>query len=422
MIEINNNKPTTALLVGVSSRRVSQDEVFLSLDELEKLVETAGGKVVEKVIQAREYIDSTFFTGKGKAIEMGEICDEREIDIIVFDDELSPVQIRNLENITKRRVTDRSAVILEIFASNAKTIESKTQVELAQLEYLLPRLTRRWTHLSKQFGGLGSKGPGETQIEMDRRMIKTKISLLKEKLEVIKRQKETQRKQRVNLPRLALVGYTNAGKSTIMNLLTNAGVLTENKLFSTLDTTVRRVELSPSREFLVSDTVGFIKKLPHHLIVSFLSTLSEVVESDILLHVVDISDLKAEDNIAVVNDTLKKLNCETKPVVMIFNKIDLLDSREIINYYKNKYKISLFISATRSIGVNAFIEEMLSVLDFQLKEYKIKIDINNQKYLSSIYELAKVTELKYNEKYIDVKFLATELNYNQILKMNKKRV
>ena len=409
-------KPETALLVGLSSKKMSQVDVLLSLDELEKLVETAGGEVIEKVIQNRDHIDSTFFIGKGKAIEISEICDERDIDIIVFDDELSPVQIRNLENITKKRVTDRSAVILEIFASNARTVESKTQVELAQLEYLLPRLTRKWTHLSKQFGGLGAKGPGETQIETDRRMIKTKIAALKIKLEIIKRQKETQRKQRSNLPRLALVGYTNAGKSTIMNLLTNAGVLAQDKLFSTLDTTVRRVSLSPSREFLVSDTVGFIKKLPHHLIVSFLSTLSEAVESDILLHVVDISDVRAEDNIAVVNETLKKLNCATKPIVMIFNKIDLISNRELINYYKEKYKNSVFISAARSIGVSSFVEEILSILDFQLKEYEIKININNQKYLSSIYELAKVIDLKYEEKYIKIKFLATELNYKNLMK------
>ena len=415
MIELNNNKAETAILVGISLGKVSQEEILLSLDELEKLVETAGGEVVGKVVQAREHIDSTFFIGKGKALEIAEICNERDIDIIVFDDELSPVQIRNLENITKRRVTDRSAVILEIFASNARTVESKTQVELAQLEYLLPRLTRRWTHFSKQFGGIRAKGPGETQIETDRRMIKIKISLLKDKLEVIKRQKETQRKQRFNLPRLALVGYTNAGKSTIMNLLTNAGVLTENKLFSTLDTTVRRVSLSPSREFLVSDTVGFIKKLPHHLIVSFLSTLSEAVESDILLHVVDVSDLRAEANITVVNETLKKLNCWEKPIVMIFNKIDLLNNRDIINYYKEKHKNSIFISAARSIGVNSFVEEILSILDFQLKEYEIKININDQKYLASIYEFAKVTELKYEEEYINVKFLATELNYRNLI-------
>jgi GTP-binding protein HflX len=414
MIELNNNKAETAILVGISLGKVSQEEVLLSLDELEKLVETAGGKVVEKVVQAREHIDSTFFIGKGKALEIAEICNERDIDVIVFDDELSPVQLRNLENITKRRVTDRSAVILEIFASNARTVESKTQVELAQLEYLLPRLTRRWTHLSKQFGGLRAKGPGETQIETDRRMIKTKISLLKDKLEVIKRQKETQRKQRSNLPKLALVGYTNAGKSTIMNLLTNAGVLAENKLFSTLDTTVRRINLSPSREFLLSDTVGFIKKLPHHLIVSFLSTLSEAVESDILLHVIDVSDLRTEDNIAVVNETLKKLNCWEKPIVMVFNKIDLLNNREIINYYREKYKNSIFISAARSIGVNSFVEEILSILDFQLKEYEIKININDQKYLSSIYEFAKVTELKYEEEYIKIKFLSTKLNYKNL--------
>lgn len=282
MIDLNKKKVENAILVGVSSRFHPPEEVMLSLDELEKLVSTAGGEIVEKIVQNRERIDSTFFIGKGKAQHIAETCLEKDIDLVVFDEDLSPVQVRNLENITERKILDRSAVILDIFASHARTTESRTQVELAQLEYLLPRLTRRWTHFSKQLGGIGTKGPGETQIETDRRMIKKKISSLKEKLESIKKQKETQRKQRSNLPRLALVGYTNAGKSTLMNLLTNAGVLTENKLFSTLDTTVRKMSLSPSREFLISDTVGFIKKLPHHLIVSFLSTLSEAVESDIL--------------------------------------------------------------------------------------------------------------------------------------------
>jgi len=415
VIDLNNKKNETAMLVGVSNRHNPPEEVMLSLDELEKLVSTAGGEIVEKITQHRERIDSAFFIGKGKAEEITEICSEKDIDLIVFDDDLSPVQVRNLENLTSKKILDRSGVILDIFASHARTTESRTQVELAQLEYLLPRLTRRWTHFSKQLGGIGTKGPGETQIETDRRMISKKISSLKEKLEVIKKQKETQRKQRANLPRLALVGYTNAGKSTLMNLLTNAGVLTENKLFSTLDTTVRKVSLSPSREFLISDTVGFIKKLPHHLIVSFLSTLSEAVESDILLHVVDISDLRAEDNIKVVNETLKELNSDTKPSVMIFNKIDLLKDRESIDYYRHKYKNSVFISAARSININSFLEEVLGMLNFELKEYTLHLDISRQKYLSNIYNLAEVLDVAYDETGVVVKFRASELNYKNII-------
>jgi len=416
MIEVNTKKVETAILIGVSNRFISPEEVMFSLDELERLVSTAGGETIQKVVQNRERIDSAFFIGKGKAEYIAEICNEKNVDIVVFDDDLSPVQVRNLENLTNRKVLDRSSVILDIFASHARTTEAKTQVELAQLEYLLPRLTRRWTHFSKQYGGIGTKGPGETQIETDRRLIKKKISYLKEKLRQIKQQKEIQRKQRSNLPRLALVGYTNAGKSTLMNLITGANVITENKLFSTLDTTVRKVTLSPSREFLISDTVGFIKKLPHHLIVSFLTTLSEAVESDILIHVIDISDPMVDENIKVVNETLKELNCESKPIIMVFNKIDLLKDRELITYYKQKYINSVFISAVRSININSFIEQIFSMLNLHLKEYTLFLKLDEQKLLSMIYNTAKVINIDYDENGIRITFLASEINYNNITK------
>jgi len=416
MIEVNTKKVETAILIGVSNRFISPEEVMFSLDELERLVSTAGGETIQKVVQNRERIDSAFFIGKGKAEYIAEICNEKNVDIVVFDDDLSPVQVRNLENLTNRKVLDRSSVILDIFASHARTTEAKTQVELAQLEYLLPRLTRRWTHFSKQYGGIGTKGPGETQIETDRRLIKKKISYLKEKLRQIKQQKEIQRKQRSNLPRLALVGYTNAGKSTLMNLITGANVITENKLFSTLDTTVRKVTLSPSREFLISDTVGFIKKLPHHLIVSFLTTLSEAVESDILIHVIDISDPMVDENIKVVNETLKELNCDSKPIIMVFNKIDLLKDRELITYYKQKYINSVFISAVRSININSFIEQIFSMLNLHLKEYTLFLKLDEQKLLSMIYNTAKVINIDYDENGIRITFLASEINYNNITK------
>jgi len=416
MIEVNTKKVETAILIGVSNRFISPEEVMFSLDELERLVSTAGGETIQKVVQNRERIDSAFFIGKGKAEYIAEICNEKNVDIVVFDDDLSPVQVRNLENLTNRKVLDRSSVILDIFASHARTTEAKTQVELAQLEYLLPRLTRRWTHFSKQYGGIGTKGPGETQIETDRRLIKKKISYLKEKLRQIKQQKEIQRKQRSNLPRLALVGYTNAGKSTLMNLITGANVITENKLFSTLDTTVRKVTLSPSREFLISDTVGFIKKLPHHLIVSFLTTLSEAVESDILIHVIDISDPMVDENIKVVNETLKELNCESKPIIMVFNKIDLLKDRELITYYKQKYINSVFISAVRSININSFIEQIFSMLNLHLKEYTLFLKLDEQKLLSMICNTAKVINIDYDENGIRITFLASEINYNNIIK------
>ena len=261
------------------------------------------------------------FVGTGKLEEIQEYVKAEEIDIVVFDDELSPMQLRNIENELKVKVLDRSNLILDIFAKRAQTAQAKTQVELAQLQYMLPRLTRMWTHLERQKGGIGMRGPGETQIESDRRIIKEKISLLKKNLTLIDRQNETQRKNRKELVRVALVGYTNVGKSTIMNMLSKSEVFAENKLFATLDTTVRKVVLE-NAPFLLSDTVGFIRKLPHHLVECFKSTLDEVREADILIHVVDISHPNFEDQIHTVNETLKDLGAIDKEMIMVFNKID----------------------------------------------------------------------------------------------------
>jgi GTP-binding protein HflX len=414
MIKISPKEKERAILVGISSKNITTEKVFSSLDELELLVLTAGGEVLSKIIQNKDRIDPAFYIGKGKAQYIAEISEQENIDTIVFDEDLSPVQIRNLENLIDRKIIDRSSVILDIFASHAKTLEAKTQVELAQLEYLLPRLTRRWTHLSKQYGGIGTKGPGETQIETDRRVIRKKISFLKEKLETITRQKKTQRKLRSKLPRIAMVGYTNVGKSTILNLLSGAEVLTEDKLFSTLDTTVRQINVSPSRKFLISDTVGFINKLPHHLFVSFMSTLSEVVESDLLLHVVDITNANAEEQISVVKHTLEELNCNDKPAILVFNKIDALKHREQIGHYKNKYSDAVFVSALRGINVGTLIDKILKVISYDLKEYIVKLNIYEHKMVSQIHLLAEVTEKKYEEDGIFLRFRATEHNYKKI--------
>jgi GTPase len=415
MIEVSPHKIERVLLVGVSNRNFSQEEAFASLDELELLVSTAGGEVCSKIIQSRDRIDSRYYIGEGKAKYIKELCVSENIDSVVFDEDLTPVQVRNMETLTGKKILDRSGVILDIFAQHAKTTEAKTQVELAQLEYLLPRLTRRWTHFSKQYGGIGTKGPGETQIETDRRMIKKKISVLKEKLEAITRQKETQRKQRASLPRVALVGYTNVGKSTILNLLSGAGVLSENKLFSTLDTTVRQVDITPSRKFLLSDTVGFIKKLPHDLIASFMSTLSEVIESDILLHVCDVTNPKVEEQIKIVEDTLIKLNCKEKPTILVFNKIDRLKNREIIQYLNKTHKDSIFISAARALNINTLINKILEFLDYNLKEYKIELKLNEQKLLAFIHSLSEVLKIDYKEDIIEVHFRTSENNFKKIL-------
>lgn len=309
------------VLIGIITQNQNEDQTLEYLKELSFLVDTAGGISIKKFIQRIDTPNPKTYVGAGKLEEIRLYIEENKIDIAVFDDELSPSQLRNIEKVLNCKILDRNNLILDIFASRARTAHAKTQVELAQYQYLLPRLTNMWTHLSKQKGGIGMKGPGETEIETDRRIIRDKISHLKEKLKVIDRQNETQRKNRDKLVRVALVGYTNVGKSTIMNMLSKSDVFAENKLFATLDTTVRKVVIE-NLPFLLSDTVGFIRKLPHSLIESFKSTLDEAKESDILLHVIDISHPNFEEQMEVVNATLKELDCLDKPMFLIFNKID----------------------------------------------------------------------------------------------------
>ncbi len=313
--------PERAILIAVATRQQSRERTEEYLDELSFLLETAGGIPIARFVQTLDRPSSVTYVGSGKLEEIHQYIKAENIDLAVVDDELSATQIRNLENALECRILDRTSLILDIFVSNAHTSHAKAQVELAQYQYLLPRLTRMWTHLERQRGGIGMRGPGETQIETDRRLILERISNLKKKLQEIDTQKTVQRKNRGKLVRVALVGYTNVGKSTIMNLLSKSEVYTENKLFATLDTTVRKVVVD-NLPFLLSDTVGFIRKLPHHLVESFKSTLDEVRESDILLHVVDVSHPDFESQIEVVNQTLAELGCSDKKTIMVFNKID----------------------------------------------------------------------------------------------------
>ncbi|MBP1629246.1 MAG: hflX [Bacteroidetes bacterium] len=315
--------PDRAVMVGVSTPNCSFEKTQEYLEELAFLIDTAGGVAEKSFIQRLQYKDPRTFVGSGKLHEIKEYLEASEIKFVVFDDELTPSQTRNIENELNCNVMDRTALILNIFAQRARTSHARTQVELAQYQYLLPRLTRMWTHLDRQRGGggLNMRGPGETQIETDRRIILTKISLLKEKLIEIDKQKIVQRKNRESLIRVALVGYTNVGKSTLMNLLAKSEVFAENKLFATLDTTVRKVVID-NLPFLLTDTVGFIRKLPHNLVESFKSTLDEVREADVLIHVVDISHPGFEEQIEVVQKTLQDLKASDKPTIMLFNKID----------------------------------------------------------------------------------------------------
>ncbi len=320
-IEIKKNIEK-AVLVGVITGRETDEQVGEYLDELAFLVDTAGGKVLKRFTQKLDRPDPASFIGKGKLEEVRAYIAEEGADLVVFDDELSASQHRNLEKALKARIIDRSNLILDIFAMRARTAHARTQVELAQYQYLLPRLAGMWTHLERQKGGIGMKGPGEKEIETDRRIVRDKIALLKKKLQQIDKQKATQRSNRGSLVRVALVGYTNVGKSTIMNMLSKSDVFAEDKLFATLDTTVRKIVIG-NLPFLLSDTVGFIRKLPHHLIESFKSTLDEVRESDILLHVVDIAHPNFEEQIGVVKETLAEITGEEeKQCIMVFNKMD----------------------------------------------------------------------------------------------------
>jgi GTP-binding protein HflX len=315
------------VLVGVISSDINETIAHEYLDELEFLAETAGAITEKKFLQKMPYPNPKTYVGKGKMEEIRDYIKEHNIELVIFDDELSPSQLRNIERVLECKILDRNILILDIFASRARTFHAKTQVELAQLQYMLPRLTRMWTHLERQKGGIGLRGPGESQIESDRRIIQMRISLMKERLKDIDKQMAIQRGNRGQLVRVALVGYTNVGKSTLMNLLSKSEVFAENKLFATLDTTVRKVVIH-NLPFLLTDTVGFIRKLPPQLVDSFKSTLDEVREADLLVHVVDISHPNFEDHINVVNETLNELDKTEKPTILVFNKIDAYQHEE----------------------------------------------------------------------------------------------
>lgn len=382
------------LAIAVAFMKKGNDRELLqeNLSELAFLTETAGATVVEKFWQELENPNRATLIGKGKVEELKEFIDEEGIDIAVFDDELSPMQIRNLEDAFKIKVMDRSGIILDIFAERAKSNEAKTQVELAQLQYLLPRLTRMWTHLSKQYGGIGTKGPGETQIETDRRMIRTRIEHLKNKLEQIDKQNTQKRLSHSGMVRFGLVGYTNAGKSTLMKMLTGSKVYIQDELFATLDTTVRKFELPEGQECLLSDTVGFIRKLPAHLVASFRSTLAEARESDFLLHVVDVSNEYFRDHILVVEKTLESLDINKDNITLVFNKIDLLEDMDELTIIKEEYPGSIFISASKGMQIDAFNKLLQRKFNSLAQEIDLKLPYQNSNLLSDVYNQGEVLE------------------------------
>ncbi len=396
MIE-TKKKTEKAVLVGIIYPGQDEREVDDNLEELAFLTETAGAEPLKRFLQRLDTPNPKTFVGTGKIRELADYILENKVDIAIFDDELSPSQLRNIEKELGCRILDRTNLILDIFAHRARTSHARTQVELAQYQYLLPRLTGLWTHLERQRGGIGLRGPGETEIETDRRIIRDRIALLKEQLKKIDTQMATQRKNRGKLVRVALVGYTNVGKSTIMNLLSKSDVFAENKLFATLDTTVRKVVIT-NLPFLLSDTVGFIRKLPHDLVESFKSTLDEVRESDLLVHVVDVSHPNFEEQITVVNETLKELGSSDKPTIVIFNKIDAFtynakDEFDLTPVLRENYSLSdlkkTWMGSDRnqkSVFISAKTKENTEELRSLLYEEVKKIHVVRYPYNEFLYE------------------------------------
>lgn len=403
MIEKTTITKERAALVGLYGQTTPRTKAEEYIEELAMLTDTAGGNVVYKILQGREKPDYGTYVGKGKLEEIKELVKSDNLDILIFDDDLTPTQTRNIERETEVKVLDRSALILDIFASRAQSSTAKTQVELAQLQYMLPRLTRFWTHLSRQKGGIGTKGPGETQIETDRRIIKMRIAALREKLIKMDRQRVTQRQGREDFPRVALVGYTNAGKSSLMNTLVDADVLAENRLFATLDSTVRRLDIGSS-SLLLSDTVGFIRKLPHNLIESFKSTLDEIREADVLLHVVDAASPYAEEYITVVRQTLKEIGAEDKIELLVFNKVDLLNEEASFNALQAEYPDAMLVSAERGIGIPDLLDKMVEKTTSEYQNHALDIHVGNFKAISFIHENAEVGALVYVEDIASISF------------------
>jgi GTPase len=405
-------KRERAILVAARFSSQLRREVEDFLDELTLLADTAGAHTVARFVQERKQIDPAYFIGKGKAQELADLVKKLSINLVIFDDDLSTAQNRNLENLIGVKVIDRNGLILDIFAKRAKTKEAKTQVELAQLQYLLPRLTRRWKHLSRQAGGIGTLGPGETQLEIDRRLIQKRISVLTSELEKIQKQRDTRRKARKELFKIALVGYTNTGKSTLLNILSESKIQTENRLFVTLDPTIRAIELDSHSRVLVIDTVGFIRKLPHHLVASFRSTLEEATTADLLLHVVDISNPLFVEQIISVEQVLKDLNIKDKPTIMVFNKIDLLEDSKQFSRLREKYPSSVFISAEKGFFLQELITEIKNNYRHEIVNVECILKSQIEDVVSDIGSLGIIKDTSYQDSDFVLKFQISRLNLN----------
>ncbi len=391
-------KQERALLIGLEQDGVSKWDLRDSLAELRELASSAGAMVVDTVTQKLQRPTAPYYIGKGKAELIKESFQDQQVTSVIFDNELSPAQGRNLENLLARKVLDRTQLILDIFAQRARSREGRLQIELAQLQYLLPRLTRMWTHLSRQTGGIGTRGPGETQLEVDRRRVQERIARLERELEGVRKNRALQRegRKRHQWPVASVVGYTNAGKSTLLNLLTGADLLAVDKLFATLDPTTRSFTLPNKQRVLLTDTVGFLRKLPHTLIESFQATLEEVTEADLLIHVIDLSNPRVDDNIEAVNTVTKELGAFGKQTIMVFNKIDALQNPGLVEVYRNRFPGSVAISARTGAGVSTLVQALQDELAAWRMRLRFRIPVSESALIAETHRIGHVLELQYD--------------------------
>ena len=417
MIERNNVDQEKALLVGVIQPGMTESQIHEHLDELELLAETAGAKIAGRITQRVSKINPATFIGKGKAEELLNQAKELGVKLIVFDDELSSGQIKNYHKISENvKVLDRSGLILDIFHKHAKTKEARTQVDLAYMEYLLPRLTRQWTHLERQMGGIGTRaGMGETQIEIDRRLIRTRISKLKKELTRIEKERDTQSYRRQSEFRVSLVGYTNAGKSTLFKALTGSDVYIQDQLFATLDTTVRQLQIDESHPILLSDTVGFIRKLPHNLVASFKSTLKEVLEADLILVMLDISSSQIEDHFQTIENVLKDMGAQEIPQILVLNKVDLISDGNMIEKRQREFPDSVTVSAQQHLRLSELKSRILGKMEENFQTIDLEFPYDQGKTIAHAQEGVEVLKREYEENGVKLRIRGSRSRINQIL-------
>jgi len=417
MIERNDVNQEKALLVGVIQPGTTESQIHEHLDELELLAETAGAKIAGRITQRVSKINPATFIGKGKAEEILNQAKELDVKLILFDDELSPGQIKNYHKISDSvKVLDRSGLILDIFQKHAKTKEARTQVDLAYMEYLLPRLTRQWTHLERQMGGIGTRaGMGETQIEIDRRLIRTRISKLKKELTRIEKERDTQSYRRQSEFRVSLVGYTNAGKSTLFKALTGSDVYIQDQLFATLDTTVRKLQIDESHSILLSDTVGFIRKLPHNLVASFKSTLKEVLEADLILVMLDISSAQIGDHFQTIENVLKDMGAQDIPQILVLNKVDLISDGNMIEKRQRQFPDSVAVSAQQHLRLSELRSRIIAKMEENFQTIDLEFPYNQGKTIAHAQEGVEVLKREYEENGVKLRVRGSRSRINQIL-------